>query len=614
MARLLVFILLSWWHALALSQQPLLQHQMGFLQDPRAQLSIEQIHSSEFKPYAGSLGLGFVQGAVWTRLIIDTARTGLDDDPPRLVVRVGPNYLEQIELYSPTTSGWIRQLGGSLRPEASRHCPDDMHCFVIDTPDTPTTTIYLRLEHRGFLNALIEVLPESALPAAVAGRVRNVTVSMAIALGLLTLGIALMLIDRSLLMLVYCGFQLTIVLFIASNAGLVAVLLPNADPEALNLFNHLLYVVRVTLTGLLAWSILKPHRPVRLYHAGAAAMLIVCVINCLLVIAGHPQIALKGNLLVFSILPFWQLFGTLSARDFPGPQRRVMLFGISIYVAMLVLGLWLNFTNLPLIPEFGLIRQIVDWRLNGFAVGILFLWITLLERSAQKRAQTRALEALRSQAEESKRRQAEFDERSALVDMLTHELKNPLGTIRFALASLRQQVPGNREALARIQNINASAQRMDDLIERVASFSKIERATPTDSPASLDAASLIQELLADMATPEQWSIDVQPGASFRCDRQMLWVILENLMTNASKYSVPDHMIDVKVTISEPEPSASRTAAPHTATRLAHFEVSNLVDPACVPDEASLFDRYYRHPNVQHRAGMGLGLDRRKTAL
>lgn len=612
MLRLLLLWVLWLGHAGVQAQMPSLLLEQAYLKDPAGQLSVEGAAAGPFEAFQGNLGLGFQPGPVWIRLTLDRVDKPAEPGPGSLVLRVGPNYLERIELFQWVDGIWQRQVRGSLLQEASRACPDDLHCFELEAPSTPHSMAYLRISHQGFLVSQVEVLPAQDLPGAVAKRVRAISVSMALALGLLVLGLVLLLTDRSVLLLAYCIFQLTVVLFIAANAGLVTAVLPMLSSEVHHTFTTLLYVMRVTVTGLLVWVFLRPHRPSPLFHRVAQLMLVACALNALLVLAGHTQWGLKGSLLVFSLLPFCLLYGTLSATDLPAAQRRVLLTGISIYLLMLSLGLWSNFRDQPLIPKFAFVQQLVDWRLNGFAVGVLFFWLTMLERASQKRVRARELEALRGQALEARAHQAELDERSALIDMLTHELKNPLGTIGFALASLKQQVRGNQEVMTRILNIDASARRMDDLIERVASLSKIERATPSGRPPVLEAAAFVQELLADMAEPQQWQVQVQPGATFRCDRQLLWVIIENLMTNASKYGLPEQDIRINVTM-DGGPDAPGAPDADKPSRRACLEISNHVAPDCVPDASILFDRYYRHPGVMNKAGMGLGLSVVKSA-
>lgn len=612
MARLTFFFFLCFWQALAWAQKPALLLERAFFKDPSARLTVEQAATADFERYEGNLALGFQSGVVWARLTLDGSAAGPDGVTQRRILRVGPNYLERIELYMQSEGRWQRHVRGALMPQASGHCPDDMHCFVIEPSAQEVSTLYLRVEHRGFLVTQIEVLSVDDLPQAVAKRARDITRSMVIALGLLVLGGVFLLTDRSLLLAVYCAFQLTVVLFVASNAGLVAAALPEASGQWLNHFNSLLYVLRVTATVLLAWAILRLHQPSAVYLWVAKVLLLMCMVNALLVLSGHVQMGLRGSLLVFAILPLWQLYGTLSAKSLPAGQRRLLIAGTVIYILMLALGVWMNFTQQPTASNLGLVRQIVDWRLNGFGIGVLFFWLTMLERSSQKRTKVAELDALRHQAMEARTRQAELDERSALIDMLTHELKNPLATIGFALASLRSTL-SSPDALKRVQSIDLSARRMDGLIERVANFNKIERAMPVHASTVLDAATLIQDGLTELVETERWQIEVQPGAAFRCDRQMLGVILENLMSNASKYSLPEHPIRIEVA-SEEVAMTEADGAARPAARMTRVEISNHVDPTCVPEEAIVFDPYYRHPNVQSQAGMGLGLSVVKSAV
>jgi signal transduction histidine kinase len=614
MARLILYLSLFLWHLGAYAQTPGSLVEQAFLKDPQAQFSLEQAVASEFQPYAGRLRLGFQPGAVWIRLKIDQAGLEQDASSLRRVVRVGPNYLEQIGLYAPAEREGGPVIRGALTPQASRDCPDEMHCFVVEASADGPSTLYLRILHRGFLVPDIEVVTLEALPHAVARHTRGLTISLAMALGLLVIGSSLLMMDRSLLLLAYCGYQLTIVFFIASNAGLFSAAFPSLSGEMLSRFNSFLYVLRATMSCCLGWAFLRPHQPTRLYLQGAVGLIALCGISVVLIGLGHVQLALKGALLVFSLIPFWYLYGTWTAKVLSPLVRRILIGGCLLYILVLCQALWFAFSEQHLMPQTGFVGQVVDLRLNGFAVGALFFGITMLERSFQKRARDQELDALRHQALEEKAQQAELAERNGLIDMLTHELKNPLGTIQFAIASLRQSVV-NPDSVQRLQSIGVSARRMDDLIERVASFSKVERSPSLEATSSVNAFALIQELLSDVSQPEQWVIYVQHGATFHCNQQLLWVILENLMSNAEKYSMPEHKIHVEVTLEDDGGISATAERPVVGpVCMVRFEISNHVDQACIPDASSLFDRYYRHPNVQGKSGMGLGLSVVKTAV
>jgi signal transduction histidine kinase len=86
---------------------------------------------------------------------------------------------------------------------------------------------------------------------------------------------------------------------------------------------------------------------------------------------------------------------------------------------------------------------------------------------------------------------------------------------------------------------------------------------------------------------------------------MLVIILENLLSNAWKYSVEGTKISIAVTLL-PGAKANGETAPSDAGWTC-FEISNEVAVDQVPDETRLFERYYRHSGVQGLPGMGIGL-------
>lgn len=614
MIRLILFLSLAFWQLTAFSLDKPLELERAFLKDPSGALTAEGVRTAPFEAYRGSLALGSEPGAVWVRLTLDQATTDLDGRAIEAMIEVSPHRLERIDLFVQTDGRLTKQTRGALFPIAAHVSPDMMHRFDVKLATTEPTQVFLRMENTGFLVINIDVFSRAKLPQIVAKRVRDTSVSMVLALCLLGLGLVFLITDRSLLLLVYCSFQFTVVLFIASTAGLLALALPNLSPELHSTFNRLVFPLRVGATILLAWALLQPHRSTPLYLKGVQVLLGICALNILLLLTGNVRIALRLTFVVFSVIPLWQLYGIWSAAQLPLQQRRILNTGFGLYMVMLLLGLPLNLTDASWLSAAGPFKQVVDLRLNGVAVGVFFFWITMRERAAQKKTRAQEVELLRNQALQARAQQAELNERSALIDMLTHELKNPLGTVRFALASLKQQAQSRPESLMRIQSIDLSARRMDDLIEQVAHFNKMERVQATSSPDRLAADSLIQELLIEVNEPEQWQLRVEPGTSFCCDRQLLTVILDNLMTNASKYALRDHPICIEVSRSPtPPPNASLDPDRTHQAAYTRFEISNRVDPAGIPEESRIFERYYRHSQAQSQPGMGLGLSVVKIA-
>jgi signal transduction histidine kinase len=80
------------------------------------------------------------------------------------------------------------------------------------------------------------------------------------------------------------------------------------------------------------------------------------------------------------------------------------------------------------------------------------------------------------------------------------------------------------------------------------------------------------------------------------------------LSNAYKYSA-----DQKITVSIDHPAPNKfdlresLSDASSIPPVTRFEISNRVAADSEPDEARLFERYYRHPNFQNHSGMGIGL-------
>jgi signal transduction histidine kinase len=170
------------------------------------------------------------------------------------------------------------------------------------------------------------------------------------------------------------------------------------------------------------------------------------------------------------------------------------------------------------------------------------------------------------------------------------------------LATLKRAVAGDSESIQRIQRIDLSVKRMDDMIEHVANSNKIERSELMLQRELMPASELIHEFMDEYSSQDRFELRIEPGAAFLSDRKMLSLLLENLISNAVKYSVDSTPILLTVT---GQPAVTQGKSP--AASWTCFEICNEVAPDKVPDESRLFERYYRHPEVQNQPGMGIGL-------
>jgi signal transduction histidine kinase len=590
----------------AQSAQPSALLSKAYLKDTTGNAGIDSLAAADFKPYAGNFQMLFENNPLWLRLTpqpVPAGAVGAPDTAGPLVLRVGPHSVDSIELYERVAGQWVRRFAGDKHPKTESVCPDDYHCFALHPGRTSEEPVYLRIQTNGLTAIHTELLQGAALMAAVTSRVTDLTVSMTLALCLLLIGMFLAWHGKTPLMVVYCLFQTSVIVFLASNNGYIQRLLPMVPPEGHSFLGQASLIVRYFLMVLAGWVVLVYHKPNRKYHLLCLGLALISAASMILLCLGQTQNALVLTMLLFCINPAVQIYGVINCSAFDKGWRYSILlaaYGLATILVLVGTASLFGVVRNPNIES----RFITggDWRLNGLFVGVVFFLITLSEEISRRNDKARELEALRESAVNARTNAEKLKDRSALIDMLTHELKTPLGTIQFSLATLKRAVAGDSESIQRIQRIDSSVKRMDDMIEHVANSNKIERSELMLQRELMPASELIHEFMDEYSSQDRFELRIEPGAAFLSDRKMLSLLLENLISNAVKYSVDSTPILLTVT---GQPAVTQGKSP--AASWTCFEICNEVAPDKVPDESRLFERYYRHPEVQNQPGMGIGL-------
>lgn len=570
----------------------------SFLLNAPDALTVNEMPHQTFSPYQYDLHLGFQDRPVWLRFEIKplgqtqkSQNPGLAADS-QMILRLAPYQLDTVEVYEPQGSGWLVQKAGDRVNMTQRICPDDTHCLALSSrPDAPVI-LFVKASQRGVFSVRAEVLPFKELSNAVStGSSRN-SASIAIAGSLLFMALILLMMDRNMLLFTFCCFQSVVVVFILCTTGRLQILFPALPANLIDDLTHHLFSLRVLMFILLGWASLAPYTPPMRYKQFVFGLIVLLIFSNILIQLGDIQWAIATYLLVAGLNLFVQWYGIYGSLNLPRRIKMLLIFSYLVYMTVLVGALLVIFGQLMPLATSNFVNSFADWRTNGGPAGIIIFLIIIIQQAERKVATSQVIGKLSLEAAKSQANHEKLTERQTLIDMLTHELKNPLGTIRFALASLKKQSPADQEALTRVSRMNRSVDRMNELIEHVAHSNKIDRFELTAEKEIFDADELIDELTADQQSDRRFDINIEDGVTFHTHRHMLSVVLENLISNACKYE--DRRLPIRITV---------TCHPQATV----VEIANSIDPSIRPDEGKLFDRYYRHDGVQSLPGMGIGL-------
>jgi two-component system, sensor histidine kinase LadS len=585
--------------------------------DKNFQFDIHSIDRAPFEVSKRKLNLGYQSAPIWVRLRITASPSehAADADTGRLILRVGPHDINQIEVYEFVEGRWHVQIMGDLFSEKKKLCADDYYCIQLRDASVQAGTVYLKIQTNNFLVLDTELVTLESLSIVSSARIKRIFISLTLASVMLVIGIFWVIKYQSKMTVFFTGLQFSILIYQLCIYGFPAAWFPDWPPAVLDALPSLLFISRTFLTVLTIFVVIKAYCNSSLYFKLVYLTIACCLFNAVLYFTEHRNFAIQFNLVVFSLYPAVHLFGVLKSKGMVKNVER--LFFASFFLFYIVLlpvvlgGIFSDFFN----GFVGPIQNISDWRLNGLIVGGVIFFVIKFEEEHREKQKAEELNQIRIDRIEADSYAALLSDRNTMIDLLTHDLKNPLGTITFASRSLKEQLQDNQTATQKLRHIDQCVNRMNNLIEHVAVSARLDRYESVASPTFSSAAELIEELTETYTDQSRFHVNVDPHASFNADRDMLTVIFGNLINNAYKYGHTGGDISITVQRTSDMGSADlkEIELAASATESLCFEISNAVGSFGMPDQTRIFERYYRHPNSVAVPGMGLGLSLVKAA-
>lgn len=146
--------------------------------------------------------------------------------------------------------------------------------------------------------------------------------------------------------------------------------------------------------------------------------------------------------------------------------------------------------------------------------------------------------------------------RAEFLGMVSHELRSPLASIQGSASNLRESLNtfSPDELIQFIRIIEMQADRMRNLIRELLDVARIETGSLSVTPEPYDAARLVDEACNTFLSGggrDNLSIDLEPDLPWvMADRWRTVQVLENLLSNAAKYSPEPSVISVSAALND----------------------------------------------------------------
>ena len=583
---------------LCLTQQPTLAQnhisEQSWLDDPSGQLTWTEVMqaSDRMQSYEGVLSRGFGSSTIWLKLKIEPqVYPQVEAKRDKLVLRIRPVYLDRIEIYDPLQDNQPAQITGDhLHPRTQDIQGLD---FMVSIPRGEVArNIWVKVESTSTRQISIQALSLDELNRRVHTQELLYALYVGVIIVFLSWATVHWLFSRETLVGLFSLAQFSALIYALCGLGYARVFWPaEISPYWLDFTTSLFSMLAVSsAVAFHVHHVGEFHPPERLKWA-QKLLLYLLPIKVALLVSGHPRMGLLINMIEVLISPNLFLISVIGSRGWkdlteaPRPAlKRPYIIGF--YALLWVIMMIAVLPGLALTKGGELPLYIVQ--AHGLFTAFLIMAMLQYRDRVMRQKQNEMAIALESSLIRADHEKRMREEQEKLLSMLAHELKTPLATMQMRL---NNSVQGSKEIRTAIRD-------MDNVIERCVQTLQLSDQKLQAHPLSLDMVGLLKDCIQSCAQPERVQTNFPNELWIKTDRQLLTIVVSNLLENACKYAHPDSKIQITLQTSSSVSSSGMGVL---------MDIVNAPGASGWPEPDLVFEKYYRSPNARRQAGTGLGL-------
>jgi signal transduction histidine kinase len=586
--KTLICIFFAYLFCVSSAQAKNLVIEQAFWVDKTATADFSQAREQHYTTYQGVLNNGFTDSATWLRLRI-TYQTSNPQDR-YVVLRVQPNHLDEVALFDPLAPSTKPRLVGDRSSYTDQEYKSPTYGFVLPI-GREDRDVWLRVKSANLNVIQVDAYGEIAMQSEEKDYLLTASICLGLMLFMFVFNLFNWIWNREWIYTVFVFRTFYFIGVLGIYFGLIrqysagwfsptwldsVLSLSLMANTPLNLYFELALLREFGLKSWTRWPQYGIHS--------------IMVLDFLLFAFGMKSEALWLNfivvvflLLVLLFISFWGLehqFSKTSEGDLGIDKRYfaayyVVLCLIHPLVFQLVLEVVsLKFVILSMFPYYAVLSTL-----------FMTLIVQFRSNSIRKNHQQLLLNmALTNQRMANER--LRLKEQSNLLNMLMHEVRNPLAVIEVA----QSQANAGSEDLV-LKNVNI----IRSVIDRTLTLEKVSDGQLQIEKTTFLFSDCLLQALDDLGADERRvALSRVTDEHITTDFDCLLTILVNLLGNALKYSPPDDVVQLEVT---------QSALPHCFT----FVVSNRIGVCGQPDPDRVFEKYYRGEGAKKVSGTGVGL-------
>jgi PAS domain S-box-containing protein len=217
----------------------------------------------------------------------------------------------------------------------------------------------------------------------------------------------------------------------------------------------------------------------------------------------------------------------------------------------------------------------------------------------RKQMEFKIMDLYHKEMQHSKQLQEEAEVKTLFINVLAHELRNPLTAVVVSADILQDTENLTEQMKARlIKNIYDSSKTLTSRLDELLDLARYSKGTFELKRRTVDAQSFLREVIERFQPNlekrgQKLIVDISPELrTMNVDTSRLEQVIINLLSNASKYSPDNSQIVMKAGINN---------------KALYFEIVDQGMGISAEDQSKIFQPYYRSNKNKGIPGIGLGL-------
>lgn len=140
--------------------------------------------------------------------------------------------------------------------------------------------------------------------------------------------------------------------------------------------------------------------------------------------------------------------------------------------------------------------------------------------------------------------------KSDFIDLVTHQLRSPLTTLKWGFEDLKDDIDEDREEF--VEDLKGNVEKMSEMVNNLLLVSKMDQEEHQFDTEEFAIQDLTDRVLEDYLVDESSSVEVQKEIkkdvpeTIVSDPSYIEIVLDNFISNAIKYTTEEGLVSVRV--------------------------------------------------------------------